>query len=107
MRYGTLVDLFGLVMISITLMIWLVALRLSRIDPGYFRTRDGALHWWDLSAITQVLGMVFDRRLPDPRHGPKMRRDIYVIRGLYAFGVVGSAFFFYLFLTHPNLIFAR
>jgi hypothetical protein len=98
-----LIDMFGLLMIGITIAVWVVALRLNRTDPNYFRTRHGTLHWWDFSAYAQVLGMVFDRRLPDPKHGTKMRRDIYTARGLYALGVGLGAFFFYFIFTRPHL----
>lgn len=103
MQYATLIDIFGLLMIGITVAVWIIAVRLSRIDPNYFRTRHGALHWWDFNACAQVLGMVFDRRLPDSKHGQKMRREIYLARGLYALGIGLGAFFFYFVFTHPHL----
>ena len=103
MRYATLIDLMGLLMIGITVAVWIVAVRLSRIDPSYFRTRHGTLHWWDFSAHAQVLGMVFDIRLPDSKHGQKMRRYIYLARGLYALGVGLGVFFFHFISTHPHI----
>lgn len=107
MSYGTMMDIFGAAVVGSNVMIWLVARRLAKIDPGYFQTRDGSLHWWDINSLIQVLGMIFDRRLPDPAHGPSMRKDIYMIRILYVLGILGSAFFFYLIFAHPQMIFPR
>lgn len=107
MQYATLIDVIGLVMIGITVAVWIVAVRLSHIDPSYFRTRHGTLNWWDFSAHAQVIGMVFDRKLPDPKHGHRMRKDIYLARGLYAFGVGLGVFFFHFIFTHSYLLHSR
>jgi hypothetical protein len=105
MPHETILNVFGAVVIGINMLIWLVARRLVKIDPSYFQTRDGLLRWWDIQSVSQVVRMIFDPQLPDPAHGPWMRKAIYLIRVLYVVGIVGAAFFFYLFFVHPQLIF--
>lgn len=103
MPHETMLNVFGAVMIGICVLIWLVAQRLAKVDPTYFRTRDGVLRLWDISSISQVVRMVFDPRLPGPALAQGMRKAIYAIRFLYVLGIAGAAFFFYLFLAHPQL----
>lgn len=105
MPHETILNVFGAAAVGINLLIWLVARRLVKIDPGYFQTRDGSLRWRDIQSISQVMRMIFDPRLPDPAHGLGMRKAIYLIRVLYVLGIVGGAFFFYLFFVHSQLIF--
>jgi hypothetical protein len=105
MPHQTALNVFGAIMVGINVLIWLVARRLVRIDPGYFQTRDGSLRLWDIQSVSQVVRMIFDPQLPDPAHGPGMRKAIYLVRVLYALGIVGAALFFYLFFVRPQLIF--
>jgi len=102
-----MLNVFGAVVVGISVLIWLVARRLAKVDPSYFQTRDGVLRWWDVSSVSQVVKMIFDPRLPDPAHGQGMRKAIYAIRVLYVLGIVGAVFFFYLFFAHPQSIFPR
>ncbi|WP_445145046.1 hypothetical protein [Dyella sp. Tek66A03] len=105
MSDDTMLDVFALLTIGSALMMWRVAKNLRRVDPSYFRTFDGKLHWWDFGAHLRVLGMLFDPRLPKPAHGPKVRRDIIAIRVLYALSVAGGVYFLY--LTFPEIAKSR
>ncbi|RDD80053.1 hypothetical protein DVJ77_19470 [Dyella tabacisoli] len=102
-----MLDVFGFIVIGISILIWWVAMKLNHVDPSYFRTRDGRLHWWDPQSVFGVVGMIFDWRLPNPSHGSTLRRDIITIRVLYAFAIVGGALFMFLIFTQPALVFAR
>jgi hypothetical protein len=101
----TLLNLFGAFLIGVVVIIWLVALRLSKADPSYFRTSDGSLHWWRPSSVNQVVRMIFDRNLPHSRYGRGVRNGIYIARVLYVLGIVGVGLFFYLLFESPTLMF--
>ncbi|SFR86780.1 hypothetical protein SAMN05216570_0136 [Dyella sp. OK004] len=107
MRYGHVVDALGLAIICINLMTWRVARQLRGVDPGYFKTRDGSLHWWDIGSWFCLTGMLFDRRLPASKHGREMRRRIIVIRVLNAFAMGAGLIFLWVTFTHPELIFGQ
>ncbi|QNK01507.1 hypothetical protein [Dyella telluris] len=107
MRYGPVVDALGLAVISINFMTWRVAQQLKNVDPGYFKTRDGSLHWWDIGSWFGVIGMLVDSHLPAPEHGPDMRRRIIVIRVLSACAMAAGLIFLWVTFTHPELIFRK
>lgn len=107
MRYGLVVDVLGIAVVVSNVMIWQLAQRLKAVDPSYFKTRDGQLHWWDIHSLFSVLGMLFDRKLPDPKHGQDIHRRIVMVRVLNALGAIGGAVFLYVTLSHPELIFAK
>jgi len=107
MADGYVVDALGLAVISIHLMTWRVAKQLKAVDPGYFKTRDGSLHWWGIGSINAVIGMLFDGRLPDSKHGQDMRRRIVIIRVLNAFAMAAGIVFLWVTLTQPGLIFGK
>jgi hypothetical protein len=107
MPHETTLNVFGAFIVGINVLIWLVARRLVKIDPGYFQTGGGSLRWWDIKSVSEVVRMIFDPQLPDPSHGPGMRKAIYLIRVLYGLGIVGAAFFFYIFFVHPQWIFSK
>lgn len=101
MRYGLVVDVLGIAVFISNVMIWQAARRLRVIDPAYFQTRDGQLHWWDIQSLWCVLGMLFDRKLPDAKHGQDFRRRILMVRTLNALAMIGSVCF--LFGVLPSL----
>ncbi|WP_267226722.1 hypothetical protein [Dyella silvae] len=107
MRYGLVVDVLGIAVVVSNVMIWQVAQRLKVVDPSYFKTRDGQLHWWDIHSLFCVLGMLFDRKLPNPKHGKDIRRRIVMVRVLNALGAMGGAIFLCITFAHPELIFAK
>jgi hypothetical protein len=107
MRYGLVVDVLGIAVFISNVMIWQVAQRLRAVDPSYFKTRDGQLHWWDINSLFCVMGMLFDRRLPNPKHGQDIRRRIIMVRVLNALGMIGGAVFLYVTFSHPELMFAK
>lgn len=107
MRYGHVVDALGLAVIGINLMTWRVAQRLRDVEPGYFKTRDGSLHWWDIGSHFCVTGMLFDWHLPVPEHGKDMRWRIIVIRVLNACAMAAGLIFLWVTFTHSELIFGN
>lgn len=107
MRYGLVVDVLGIAVFISNLMTWRVAQRLRAVDSGYFQTRDGQLHWWDIQSLLCVLGMLFDRKLPNPKHGQDIGRRIVMIRVLNALGMIGGVVFVCVTFSHPELIFAK
>jgi len=101
----TMLNFFGAFLVGIAVIIWLVALRLLKADPSYFRTSDGLLHWWSPNSISQVIRMIFDPGLPHSEYGRSVRNGIYIARILYVLGIVGVVLFFYIFFKHPALMF--
>jgi len=106
MRYGIVIDVLGIAVFISNVMTWLVAQRLRAVDPNYFQTRNGQLHWWDIHSLFCVLGMLFDRKLPNPKHGQEIGRRIVMVRVMNALGMIGGAVFLYVTFSHPELIFA-
>ncbi|WP_130618611.1 hypothetical protein [Dyella amyloliquefaciens] len=107
MAYGHIVDALGLAVIGINLMTWRVAKQLRAVDPGYFKTRDGSLHWWDIASMNAVVGMLFDRHLPATKHGQDMRWRLIVVRVLNAIAMAAGMIFLWVGLSQPWLIFGK